>query len=137
MATEDLVAFRAAVQALRTMPTEIRKQLRPALRKAAQPIVTTAKGNASWSTRIPGAIRVVVLKRGVEIRVNRKKAPHGRVYEGLSGMTFRHPVFGNRDVWRAQRARPFLLPAVRAHRDEVRKAVTDVVDQVARQHGFH
>jgi hypothetical protein len=137
MATEDLAAFRMAVTELRTMPAEIRKQLRPALKQAAQPIVTAAKSNASWSTRIPAAINVRVLKKGVEIRVNRKKAPHGRVYEGLSGMTFRHPVFGDRDVWRAQRARPYLLPAVRAHRDEVRKAITGVVEQVARDHGFH
>lgn len=137
MATEDLAAFRVAVADLQAMPKEIRKQLRPALKQAADPIVSAARGNASWSTRIPAAISTRVLKRGVEIRVSQKKAPHARPYEGLSGMTFRHPVFGDRDVWVAQRARPFLLPAVRAHRDEVRKAVTDVVEQVARDHGFH
>ncbi len=137
MATEDLVAFRQAIAELKDMPKEIRKELRPALRKAADPIVTAARAAASWSTRIPAAIGVRILKRGVEIRVNQKKAPHGRVYEGLSGMTFHHPVFGDRQAWVAQRARPYLLPAVRAHRDEVRKAIADVVEQVARKHGFH
>ncbi len=137
MATEDLVVFRQAIAELRDMPKEIRKETRPALRRAAEPIAGAARGNASWSGRIPGAIRVVVLKRGVEIRVNRKKAPHARPYEGLaSGLTFRHPVFGE-DRWVAQRARPFLLPAVRAHRDEVRRAVAEVVERVARHHGFH
>lgn len=136
MATEDLVAFRQAIAELRTMPTEIRRKLRPALKAAAQPIVTEAKAKADWSTRIPRAIKVRVTKKGVVIYVRAKTAPHGRPYEGLSGMTFRHPVFGDRDVWRAQRARPYLLPAVRAHRDQVRKAITDVVEQVAKEHGF-
>lgn len=139
MATEDLVAFRQAIGGLRTMPADVRRKLRPALKQAAAPIVAEAKAKASWSTRIPGAIRVGVTKKGVEIRVRAKKAPHARAYEGLtaSGTIFRHPVFGDRDVWVAQRTRPFLLPAVRAHRDQVRKAVTDVVDQVAKEHGFH
>ncbi len=136
--SDPLADFRQATRDLRAMPTEIRREIRPGIRKAVQPIVSDARGRASWSSRIPGAIRVALLKRGVEIKVSRKRAPHARPYEnrGRPGI-FRHPMFGDRDWWVAQRARPFLWPAVRAHIDEVQKAITDVVERVARKHGFH
>lgn len=128
--------FRIAAT-LREMPTDVRRGLRPALQQAAAPIIAKAKVNASWSRRIPGAIRLSVLKRGVAIRVSSKRAPHARPYEGVTGgRTFRHPLFGDRDSWYAQRTRPFLEPAVLAHRSQVRQEVARVVDRVARLHGF-
>ncbi|MFO7164908.1 MAG: hypothetical protein DIU75_016385 [Mycolicibacterium hassiacum] len=125
---------------LREMPAEIRRKLRPRLLQVTRPMVNRAKANAGWSRRIPGAIGLSVTKRGVLIRVNVTKAPHARPYEGISGNNrggfFRHPVFGNRDNWVAQRERPFLLPAVRAHAAEVRPAIMRVVEEVARSRGF-
>lgn len=126
-----------ATRDLQNMPKEIRKELRPAIRRAAEPIVSTAKAKASWSTRIPAAISLRVLKRGVKIVVSRKKAPHARAYEGIGSdsVNFRHPVF-DRDVWVTQRTRPFLAPAIQQHRAEVRAAVAKVVEDAARRHGF-
>jgi len=125
---------------LRAMPPEIRRKLRPRLLQVTRPMVNRAKANAGWSRRIPGAIGLSVTKNGVLIRVNVKKAPHARAYEGLSGNNrsgyFRHPVFGDEDVWVAQRERPFLLPAVQAYRDTVEPAIRGVVEDVARAHGF-
>lgn len=100
-------------------------------------MVAQARANASWSSRIPGAIRVAVLKRGVDIRVNRRRAPHARPYEAIGGnATFRHPVHGHRDRWVSQATRPFLDPAVEQHRGKVRKALIDLVDKAARRHGY-
>lgn len=127
---------RAAID-LRAMSTEVRREIRPALKKAAEPMVSTARANASWSQRIPGAIRLAVVKRGVDIRVSKRKAPHARPYEGIGGNAqFRHPVHGNRDRWVSQKTRPFLEPAVKAHRSEIRPRLLAIVDEAARRHGY-
>jgi hypothetical protein len=75
---------------------------------------------------------------GVSIVVSRARAPHARPYEnlGLAG-TVRHPVFGHRDRWVQQAARPSLFPAVRSTADAaLERELGHVVDQVARAHGF-
>lgn len=122
---------------LRAMSQEVRKELRPKIREAAEPIVSQARTNASWSSRIPRAIRLSSTRRGVDIRVNQAKAPHARPYEGITGTSkFRHPVMGNRDRWVDQATRPFLEPAVAKHRGKVRAALIRLVEDAARRHGF-
>lgn len=129
--------LRQAAADLREMSTEVRRGIRPALKEVAEPMVAQARANASWSTRIPGAIRVSVLKRGVEIRVSRKKAPHARSYEGIGGnQSFKHPVFGDRGVWVQQGTRPFLDPAVKQHRKKIAPALMRVVEDAAKRHGY-
>lgn len=140
--TEAAEAFIALSRDLQQVPQELRRQLGSQLRAAAAPIADDARGRASWSTRIPGAIttsaRFTGKRPGVTIRVNRNKAPHGRAYEGISrgGGSFRHPVFGHRDRWVSQNARPFLAPAVQAGSERVFEAVTQAVDDSARLHGW-
>ncbi|MEO3875528.1 HK97 gp10 family phage protein [Nonomuraea sp. B12E4] len=134
-------AIRALQQDIGKIEPELRKALRPALKTAAEPIVTDAKGRASWSARIPRAISLSVRfgrrDPGVSIRVRRSAAPHGRPLEGITGnATFRHPVHGHRDRWVAQQTRPYLAPAVDAGADGVLAASVEAVDQVARERGF-
>lgn len=137
MADDFSVQIRQAADDLRNMSTEVRRSLRPTLERAAQPILAQAKANASWSSRIPGAIRLSTLKRGVEIRVSAKKAPHARPLEGIRGnRAFRHPVMGDRSVWVSQETRPFLQPAARAHGRQVTEKVVQMIDQVSRHHGY-
>lgn len=124
---------------LGAIPPDVRRELPAAVRKASQPVVGAMKTNASWSTRIPGAIRMTPsfsAGAGVTIRVNAGRAPHARPYEGLSGDPFRHPVFGDRENWVAQAARPFFYRAVEQHGAEVAEAVANSVVEVARRHGF-
>lgn len=126
-----------AADDLRKMSTEVRRELRPTLKRGAQPILKQAKANASWSKRIPGAIRLSVLKRGVAVRVSAKKAPHARPLEGMTGnRTFRHPFFGNREIWYEQETRPFLQPAAAAHGREVTEMVTQMIDRAASNNRF-
>lgn len=126
-----------AVADLKGMRADIRKEIRPAIKKAAEPMVAAAKSNADWSSRIPAAIKLSSTKRGVDIRVDRKKAPHARPYEGITGGSeFRHPVMGNRDRWVTQATRPFLEPAVKKHQGKLRSALVDVVDEAAKRHGL-
>lgn len=131
--------MRDVVNDLRQIPAKVRQQMRPTLVKAAEPMLRDAKRNASWSSRIPGAIRLAVTKKGVTIVVSASKAPHARAYEGISSDrtgNFRHPVHGHEDRWVTQRQRPFLMPAVNAHKDDVEPAIRQMVQDVAREHGF-
>lgn len=125
---------------LRQIPREVRREVGPGIRKAAGPVLQAARGNASWSSRIPGALRLAVRfgrrTSGVALVASARKAPHARPYENLGRPgVFRHPV-GGRDRWVAQRARPFAWPAVRDHRQEIRQAIDDTVTDAARRHGF-
>jgi hypothetical protein len=133
--------IRKLAKDLGSIPPELRKALRPALRVAAEPIAAAARVRAAWSTRIPRAIAVSTHlgKRdpGVSLRVRGTVAPHGRAYEGITGAShFVHPVHGHRDREVPEETRPYLAPAVAAASDEVVDAVAQTVDRVAREQGF-
>lgn len=126
------------IKELGKIPKDLRTALRPGLREAGQEVAEDARRRASWSTRIPRAIRVSTTfsgrTPGVSVVVNKNKAPHGRPFEHGGGPgEFRHPVFGNRQVWVSQKARPFLYPALVAKGDEAAKKIADVVDVVVRK----
>lgn len=126
-----------ASRELKNMSREVRKEIRPRIRKAAEPMLADARGNASWSSRIPRAIKLSNTRRGVSIRVDQKRAPHARPYEGIAGAgKFRHPVHGHRNRWVSQATRPFLDPAVRKHRNKVRAELVQLVQDAARNNGF-
>lgn len=137
---QSSLEIRALLQALTNLPKDLHRLIRPALREAGQEILRTAAIDSMWSSRIPHALelRVSLASRrpGVYIRVNSKKAPHARPFEGLLADSWRHPVFGNRDTWVEQRARPFLLPAVRRGAPAARALIADAVDRAIAQQGF-
>lgn len=129
------------IEDLREMPAEIRKELGPEFVAAAQPVLTDARARASWSSRIPGAMRVRArrsLRRpGASLVVNSRRAPHARLYEDLTGAgSFRAPLFGNRRYWYSHATRPFARPAVQAGRSGFIRAADRAVVQAARRHGF-
>jgi len=129
---------------LQQVPDDLRTKTRTAIRTAASPLAARAKQNASWSTRIPRAIRIGTSftgkNAGVTLRVALRTAPHGRAYEDLSGAsrngTFRHPVFGHRDRWTTQKTRPFIAPAVSAGRDKTLRDVDEAITTVLVRAGF-
>lgn len=114
------------------VPIELRRELRPRLRQAGEHVRNAVRQNAGFSSRIPGAVGLTVSfasrTGGVRVRVNSKRAPHARPLENLGKAgSFRHPVYGNRDVWVSQAAHPFFFPAVQANRDKVKGLVADAV----------
>lgn len=126
---------------MRALPEEARKAVRPALRRAGMVVAREATVNASWSSRIPGTIRVSTSFRlnreGVEVRAGGPSAPHARPYENLGDPgIFRHPVYGNREVWVSQTARPFLFKAARSTEGTVTVMITETMDDVAQSLGF-
>jgi hypothetical protein len=121
------------------VPRELRKTLRPALKDAGDAVKATAAGNASWSTRIPRSLNVIVRfgrGSGVIVEARGSIAPHARPYEGMGGGgSFRHPLnYPNQSTWVSQACRPFLRPALEANRGtvvaEMEKAVQAAVNGV-------
>jgi hypothetical protein len=127
------------IRDLGAIPPSVRKTLRPAILKAGRPVLDRMRANASWSTRIPAAItmRASTTSPGIRFRVDSARAPHARPIEhdGEPG-TFRHPVYGNREVWRDQPARPFFYRAVEAYADQITDRLGEAVMDAAREHGF-
>lgn len=134
----DGEAFRVFQRELKKVEPELAKDLRKELKAVVEKhVVPDAKANASWSSRIPKAIKPQVTTKGVGVRVGRKRAPHGRPFEGLrGGSSFRHPVFGNREVWVSQPTRPFLSPAVDKNQEKAAQAALKAVDSAGRKAGF-
>jgi hypothetical protein len=120
------------------IPPDLRKELRPAIKKGAEPILAKMRENASWSTKIPSATRISTYlggsNPGVRIVTNSKRVPYAQLYEGPGN--FRAPLFGDREHWYAHRARPFFFRAVREKGDAVRDAVAEAIDVVVSRHGF-
>lgn len=131
-----------AIVDLRAIPREARHDLSPLFKRAGDAAASQARGNAAWSSRIPGAIRVQVrygrVRTGVLLKVRSAAAPHARAYEGLGvAGTFRHPAWGDWEHAVTQARRPYAWPAVVARRDTVVKEIAQVYDAAARRHGFH
>jgi hypothetical protein len=134
--------LRRLVRDFGKLPPALRKELRPALKRGAEPILAQSRANSSWSTRIPRATRISAKfqsrRGGVVIAVSAKRAPHARPYEGLSGSPFRHPVYGHRDrPWVAQATRPFLFKAVEAKGGAVTEELAETVIEIGRRHGWN
>lgn len=121
-------------KAVRAADKTLAANLRTRLRAVGNTVRDRARGNASWSTRIPASIKTSVTTKGVSIKAGGKNAPHAAALEhgGQSG-TFRHPVFSS-DVWVDQAARPFLIPALNV--DEAQNAALAALDDWIRDCGF-
>lgn len=127
----DQSALRRHQAEIAALDRTAKNALRREMRGIGNEMAADAKTNASWSTRIPGAIQVrtrLTGKRpGVRIRVNSDQAPHGRVYEDITGRgSFRHPVFGT-DSWVPQASRPFLKRAVLSNLPQAKRRLAEAV----------
>lgn len=137
----DGYAFQALQRDIRSLDRKVANQLQRQLRQVVtDTIIPTARSNAGWSSRVPGAIKPKVTQKYVGARVDRKVAPHGRPFEGLqTGLRnrgfFRHRVFG-RNVWVNQKTRPFLAPAFDANRETAAEAAKQAVADAAKEVGF-
>lgn len=108
------------------------------LQQAAQVIADRAKEvSSTFSTRIPGSIKVVTSEETgrVQIKGGGAKAPNAYPFDPPSNPPVRHPLFGNRDYWYAQPYRPFLEEAAEAGGDEAAEALANVIDDWAEELG--
>lgn len=124
------------------LPKDLRKEMRPLLRQRGQAALLRARNNSTWSTRIPGSLRLGVTfskkTAGVTLTSNRRKAPHGRAYAGQGlNRFFRAPTGNPPEPWVRHRTRPWFFDAAdKELTKDIDRGIGEVVDQVARAHGF-
>lgn len=115
-------------RALGNADREVSRTFLAALSEAGELVATTARARASFSARIPGEISVRRAGTTVRVVAADSTGEAAALEHGGDEGTFRHPVFGNRDNWVAQQARPFLHPALHDQEAGVERIVTDAID---------
>lgn len=126
--------FKAFAKDIKAADKKLATNLRQRLKKGADLVADQAKANAAWSQRIPGSIKSSSSPSSAKIII---RAPNAAPFENMGKAgNFRHPVFGNRQAWVTQKARPFALPALVAKADEVAELVGKALDDFARDAGF-
>jgi hypothetical protein len=102
------------------------------LKEAGVLIAGIARGNASFSTRIPASIRVGGGRSGVVVRAGSVKAPHAYAFE----LGKRHPLFGNRGYWYPTAHIAFLEDAAESGAEAAAQIVAQVIDDWAAEYGY-
>lgn len=99
-----------------------------------------ARGGHGLRSAVASSIKSKVAysgrKLGARISVDVSKLPQSqrRLPRNLdSPRGWRHPVWGNRERWVGQHGEPYFTRPIQRHRDEVRRAVHDAVDDVMRE----
>ncbi|MEV0993417.1 HK97 gp10 family phage protein [Nonomuraea sp. NPDC050202] len=140
MARTSTDELRRLIRDLNGLPADMRRELRPAMRKAGEHGLVRARAKAAYSQRIPPAIRLSTSfsarRPGVTLVGDLRKAPHIRALENLGQPgTFRHPVPRARR-WVNQRARPSMWPAAQEAMAQIDADIGAAVEVAARKHGF-
>lgn len=116
--------IKALQKALKAAADGTAKQLTTGMKAAGSIVQNQAKQNASWSSKIPGKIKVSVAGGGISIYITDGEAIS---YE-TDG---KHPVFDSRHPakrWnKTPLIRPFLIPAAESTSDAVASAILDAV----------
>ena len=96
----DTSSLRRLSKDLRKASKTTQKEFRTKWRSAAQLVADDAKQRASWSTKIPGTIKVRGNGVNLAVIAGGPKAPGAAALEnsGRTG-TFKHPVFERRSDW--------------------------------------
>ena len=127
--------YRQTQLRLKTVNPLAAKQLRMTEKALAEPIAAAARARASWSKSIPPAIKATATGTFAGIRVSAKRSRLAVIEERAKG-SFRHPLFGNREHWYSQTARPSVKPVVHAARPAAEAAMRVAVREAAREAGF-
>jgi hypothetical protein len=131
---------------------ELKKRFRRELRQAAKPLVPVVRasiqaipsrtGDGSLRRDMSKATRIEVRTAGrdanVAIRVDGRKMPAGKrslaAYMEGTKKPWRHPVYGNREVWVRQAPKPYFFRVVKpAAGPRSRAAVNRVLDSITRE----
>lgn len=147
----DMTGLRALTKGLKLAPKEVQHEFRTKWRAAAQLVADDAKERASWSTKIPGSIKVRGTGANIKVIAGGERAPNAVPFEVGNrdgGAINRHPVFERENQirnptryqkWRIQKGhlkgvtfvdqptRPYLAPALDAHRKEVEKMMEEAI----------
>jgi hypothetical protein len=128
----------------RKLTRSIRREGDPALRavRAAWGTVdvTSEAGGGSSSglrARVAAATRISILGSGIRIRVEPKRVDptYGKTLSfGLDGLgRWRHPVFGNREVWRQNAGQEVFYKTLLTFEPKWRAAIQKAMEETARE----
>lgn len=153
MFVRDSGDLRRISRELRAMDDKkLKAKFRRELRKAATPLVPKVRasirsipskqayspdglrGSLSRATRVE--VKTTGREAGVAIRVDGRKMPaHMKSLPSMveGKKRWRHPVFGNRDVWVDQPKQPYFYNVVRAAGPLARRAVGRVLDDISKE----
>lgn len=122
--TVDVTGLSQLRTALKSAADGTDARLRTGLKSAGSIVQRQAQENASWSTKIPGTIKVSVTAKRIVVYSN-----SGQAVTWETGG--RHPVFGDRNLWVKQEAKPFLQPAAEEKASQVATAILDAVAEIS------
>ena len=153
----DTGDLKAVVRALRGLADgkELRKELTQGMRGVLRPLVPRVKAaylagpskgrrrrrqGPDLRTLLARSVRLEVRTAGklagARIRVDGRRMPPGmgalpRHWEGpAEGGRWRHPVFGNREVWVGQESHPTFYRTIRPDEAQARREIEQVVDRI-------
>lgn len=162
--TDGEAEFRALAQRLRQAAAgELERKLRRNLRAAGRPVVsdlraavmrvnvTSSRGgmaHPSYSRnlrqRIASAIRVSVAFAGIRFAVQGSAVGDGKYgftlpkyMDGELPMykNWRHPVFGNENVWEVQYGQPWFFVTIREHAADFEEACVAAINEIVMEIG--
>ncbi|MEV1295776.1 hypothetical protein [Pseudonocardia sp. NPDC049635] len=127
----------------RKLTRAIRAEGDPALRAVQgrfRTVDVTSEGPGGSSSglraRVAAATRISILGSGIRIRVEPKRVDprHGRTLSfGVNGKYWRHPVFGNTQVWTGQRGQEVFYSTLQRFETRWRAGIERAMDEIARQ----
>ena len=128
--TVEVEGYRDLQRALREADSATKKEARKALREAANGVRNDARRRApTRSGRLRRSLRVSVTSRHVAVQSRLE-------YAAIHEFGGRHPLFGDRDNWYTQRARPFLFPAARANAAQTEREMAEAWQIAKRKAGL-
>jgi hypothetical protein len=126
------------------------RELKSGLRKAARPMVPkvrkaigqipsnhdgTLRREMKAATRVQ--FRAAGTQAGITLRVDGRKMPSGKkslpAYMEGSKPRWRHPVYGNPNVWRQQPSRRFFAPVVAEFGAEIQHDMNAIAESIAKR----
>jgi hypothetical protein len=121
---------------MRRAATVVRKETDKTVVAVGAKVAAVAKEEAGrHSKSIPPTIRLAAIPGAAVIRAGNQDTPMAELYEiGNKGgkrtsETFRHPVFGQKDVWVEQPRFRFLAPALAVDRRAITKQMEQAWDK--------
>lgn len=130
----DATELKTFARNLRAADPVVARHFGNAMKGAGELVATEARRRADFSSRIPSSIRVRRSGVNVTVIAGGAAAPHAAALDhGGEPGSFRHPVFGDTEVWVDQPAEPFLEPAGEEKQEAAATQIANAIDQAVEE----